>query len=113
MRAERARADNVRDDRSSALADSVRDDRSRVRADSVRELNALAETGVISSNAADITSSHAFFDMLIPTSPHSQVNDAPPGNRWYKETVPKFTAFGKENFTKNINAKLTMPVNLY
>ena len=64
-RAERAREDNARDDRSSALAESARDDRSRARADSARELNALADTAVFSSNAADMTSFHAFFDTLM------------------------------------------------
>ena len=67
-RAERAREDNARDDRSSALAESARDDLSRARADNARELNALAETAVVavlSSNAADMTSFHAFFDTLM------------------------------------------------
>jgi hypothetical protein len=67
-RADRAREDNARDDRSSALAESARDDLSRARADNARELNALAETAVVavlSSNAADMTSFHAFFDTLM------------------------------------------------
>jgi hypothetical protein len=67
-RADRAREDNARDDRSSALAESARDDLSGARADNARELNALAETAVVavlSSNAADMTSFHAFFDTLM------------------------------------------------
>ena len=67
-RADKAREDNARDDRSSALAESARDDLSRARADNARELNALAETAVVavlSSNAADMTSFHAFFDTLM------------------------------------------------
>jgi len=57
-RADKARADRARADRSSALAESARDD-------NARELNALAETGRSSSNAADMTSSHVFFDTLM------------------------------------------------
>jgi len=67
-RADKAREDNARDDRSSALAESARDDLSRARADNARELKALAETAVVavfSSNAADMTSFHAFFDTLM------------------------------------------------
>ena len=60
-----ALAESARDDRSSAPAESARDDLSSAPADKARELNALAETAsvaVFSSNAADMTSSHALFD---------------------------------------------------
>ena len=119
-RADNARADraledssNARDDRSSALAERARDDLSRARADNARELSALAETGRSSSNAADMTSSHVFFDTLMTDFSPTQDYCAPPGNRWHEETVPKFTALGKENFTKNFNGKLTVTVKTY
>lgn len=117
-RADRAREDNsnARDDRSSALAESARDDRSRARADNARELSALEERAssvVFSSNAADITASHALFDTLMTDFSPTQVNYAPAENRWRKYTVPKFTLIRKENFTKNLKAKLTTTRNMY
>ena len=117
-REDRAREEssNARDDRSIALAESARDDRSRARADNARELNALEERGssvVFSSNAADITASHALFDTLMTDFSPTQVNDAPAGNRWRNNTVPKFTLIRKENFTKNLKRKLTIAGNVY
>jgi len=91
-RADRARADNARDDsarednsnarddRSSALADSARDDLSRARAVNARELNALAETASVamfSSNAADMTSSHALFDTRMNFLPNPTLTTHP------------------------------------
>ena len=60
-----------------------------------------------------MTSFHAFFDTLMTNFSPIPVNNAPAGNRWRNETVPKFTALGKENFTKNIKGKLTLSVNDY
>jgi hypothetical protein len=111
-----ARADNARDDLSAARADNARDDLSAARADcsaaravNARELNALVDA--LSSNAADMTSSHALRDILMTDFSPTPAERSTPESDGARSRCPNFTVFGKENFTKNIKGKVTVIVN--
>ena len=91
----------ARADRSQFRAD--RDGRSQFRADKALERRP------VSPNAADISSAHATFEtLMIDLSPTPAEITHPQRDNL---GCPNFTTVGKENFTKNLNEKVTVIVN--
>jgi hypothetical protein len=71
----------------------------------------MPSAGTLSSNAADMTSSHALRNILMTDFSPIPAEHAPPKSDGARLPCPNFTFFGKENFTKNIKGKVTVIVN--